>query len=247
MGRTARRHYDRSRILETAARAAAGRRRHEAIGCYRRVLVVEPQNAEIHRRIAPLLAQTRQPFDAWLSYRIAARALLRQGLEDRAIALYREATQHLPRNVETWSALARLEAKRGRRAQAFDALVQGSRRLRRRVDRPCAIHLLRQALELKPQHADAALELARLLHRARRREEARLLLESLAARCAGSERRRACAALLTLFPSLRHGWRWLRSLPGSRGPRDPRARARLTAVRGPGARPDLGRRVAPAG
>ena len=35
----ARRSYDRKRILEAAARATARRRRHEAIRCYRRVLI----------------------------------------------------------------------------------------------------------------------------------------------------------------------------------------------------------------
>ena len=215
---TARRSYDRHRILEAAARATARRQRHEAIRYYRRVLVVEPQNPDIHRRIAPLLAQTKQPFDAWLSFRAAARSLLRQGQEDRALALYREAAQRLPRNVEAWCALARLEIKRRQPTRAFDALVQGSRKLRRRADRPGAIHLLRQALELQPRHLEATLELARVLCHSRRREEARLLLESFTASAGRPDRRRACAALLIFFPSLRHVWLWLRSLPRSRRP-----------------------------
>jgi tetratricopeptide (TPR) repeat protein len=186
--------------------------------CYRRVLVVEPGNPDIHRRIAPLLARTNQPFDAWLSFRAAARALLRQGQEDRALALYREAAQCLPRNVEAWCALARLEIRRRRPTQAFDALVQGSRKLRRRAERPEAIHLLRQALELQPHHVATTLELARLLCHSRRREEARLLLESLSASTDGPDQRRACAALLTFFPSLRHAWLWLRSLRLGRQP-----------------------------
>jgi tetratricopeptide (TPR) repeat protein len=234
---TARKNYDRSRILEAAARAAAKQRRHEAIRCYRRVLVVEPGNPDIHRRIAPLLARTKQPFDAWLSFRAAARALLRQGQQDRALALYREAAQHLPRNVEAWCALARLEVKRRRPTQAFEALVQGSRKLGRRADRPRAIHLLRQALELQPRHVEATLELARLLCHSSRREEARLLLESLAASAGGTDRRRACAALLSLFPSLRHVWLWLRSLPRSRRPHAVLAERGVAAVG----------RVAPAG
>jgi tetratricopeptide (TPR) repeat protein len=222
----ARRSYDRKRILEAAARATARRRRHEAIRCYRRVLVAEPGNAEIHRRIAPLLAVTGQRFDAWLSFRMAARSLLRQGHEERALALYREAAQRLPRNVEAWSTLARLEIKRGQPSRAFDTLLQGSRKLRRAADRSRAIHLLRQALVLEPRHVQATLELARLMHRSR----------------AAADRRRACAALLALFPSLRHGWMWLRSLPGSRTLRP----ADGGVAVGGEARPALGR-VAPAG
>lgn len=247
MARNAPRHYDRSRLLETAARAAAGRRRHEAIRCYRRILVVEPQNAEIHRRIAPLLAQTRQPFDAWLSFRIAARSLLRQGHEERALALYREAARHLPRNQETWGAIARLEVKRRRTSHAFDALVEGSRKLHRRADRPRAIHLLRRALELRPQHLETTLELSRLLYRTRRRDESQLLLESLVARTGGAERRRACTLLLLLFPSFRHVWHWLRSLPGSGRPPRPRPGGERVVMGSASARPDLPGRVAPAG
>jgi tetratricopeptide (TPR) repeat protein len=238
----ARRSYDRKRILEAAARATARRRRHEAIRCYRRVLIAEPGNAEIHRRIAPLLAATGQRFDAWLSFRMAARSLLRQGHEERALALYREAAQRLPRNVEAWSTLARLETKRGQPSRAFDTLLQGSRKLRRAADRPRAIHLLRQALVLEPRHVQATLELARLMHRSRRRDEASLLLESLVARTAAADRRRACAALLALFPSLRHGWMWLRSLPGSRTGHPANGGVAVGAE----ARPALGR-VAPAG
>ncbi len=219
------RRYDRKRILETAARAATKRRHREAITCYRRVLVAEPQNPEIHRRIAPLLARTHQPFDAWLSFRSAARALLRQGHEDRARGLYQEAVRHLPRNVEACLALARLEQKRGRPRRAFETLVAGSRRLRGRRDRPRAIHLLQIAVEIEPRDTQAALELARLLHRARRPEEARILLEGLAERAEGPERRRVCGTLLRLFPSPTSAWRWLGSL-GARSASVPRLPAR---------------------
>ncbi|MEN8183912.1 MAG: tetratricopeptide repeat protein [Myxococcota bacterium] len=208
--------YDRSRMLETAARATTRRRRRKAIRCYRRVLAAEPQNAGLHLRLAPLLAQTGEHFDAWLSYRIAAKALLRQGQETRAVALHREATRQLPRNADVWCTLARLELKRGRRSEAFEALALGRSRLRRRRERPEAIHLLRQALELEPGHARTTVDLARLLHRSKRREEAWLLLENRAARASGADRRRLRGAQLGLFPSLRHLWLWLRALRGNR-------------------------------
>ena len=63
---------------------------------YRQVLAAEPNSVEIHERLAPLLAATRQDFDAWNSYRAVAHAALREGREDRAIAVFREAAHALP-------------------------------------------------------------------------------------------------------------------------------------------------------
>ena len=85
------RNYDRARILEAAMHARAHKKRDRAISLYRRVIAVERHDPDLHARIAPLLAETGQYFDAWVSYRITARACLRAGRGDRALAIYREA------------------------------------------------------------------------------------------------------------------------------------------------------------
>jgi pentatricopeptide repeat protein len=135
--------YDRSRILDAASRARARKQRRRAIELYRWVLAVEPQNVEIHARLAPLLAETRQGFDAWGSYKAVARALLRQGQPDKALAVYREATLKLPREDQAWLAVARLQHKRGNPRDALDTLVEGSRNFRSARLRSRAIQLLR--------------------------------------------------------------------------------------------------------
>src|SRR3990172_4425674 len=94
--------YDRSRLLEEAARAAAGKRTARAIALYRWVLAIEPHNADIHLKLAPLLARRSQGFDAWQSFQSAARAFLRHGQPDRAVAIYRQAAAALPREVQVW-------------------------------------------------------------------------------------------------------------------------------------------------
>ena len=48
--------YDRARILEEAARARARNKRWRAIELYRWILAVEPNNADLHAKLAPLLA-----------------------------------------------------------------------------------------------------------------------------------------------------------------------------------------------
>jgi tetratricopeptide (TPR) repeat protein len=201
--------YDRSRLLEQAARAVAGKRISRAIALYRWVLAVEPHNAEIHLKLAPLLARRRQHFDAWQSFHCAARACLRNGQPDRALSIYRQAAAALPREVQAWQAIARIQHREGRTRAALDTLLEGSRALRRGRLRPHAIHLLRLARELDPWHYESVHELARLLARSQQREEARILLRGLSRRCGGTRLRRVRAEELRLSPTPAHAWRWL--------------------------------------
>src|SRR5262245_3533129 len=213
--------YDRSRLLEEAARAASGRRIARAIALYRWVLAVEPHNSDVHLKLAPLLARRGQRFDAWQSFQAAARALLRNGQPDRALAIYRQATTALPREVQAWHNLARLQQRVGRSREAVETLLEGSGRLRRRRLRPRAIHLLRLAREIEPWQVDAVCELARLLAASQQREEARVLLRGLAVRCGATRLRRVRGAQLRVSPSLTHLWLWLsaavRPAPEPRG------------------------------
>jgi hypothetical protein len=59
--------FDREVLLEQASRARSKRNWRRAIALYRELLAVEPNSVELHERIAPLLAATRQEFDAWNS------------------------------------------------------------------------------------------------------------------------------------------------------------------------------------
>jgi thioredoxin-like negative regulator of GroEL len=216
--------YDRSRLLEEAARAASGRRIGRAIALYRWVLAVEPHNADVHLKVAPLLARTGQRFDAWQSYQNAARACLRHGQPERALAIYRQAASGLPREVQAWSAVARLQQRSGRPREAVETLLEGSGRLRSRRLRPRAIHLLRVAREIEPWHVEAVCGLARLLARSQQREEARVLLRGLSQRCGAARLRRVRAAQLRVAPSVTHLWLWLRAAFRSAAePRQPRA------------------------
>jgi len=203
-------HYDRSRILEEATRARSKKQWKKAIALYRRVLAVERHNAELHAKIAPLLAETGQRFDAWLSFRIAAQACLREGRGEQALAVYREAARCLPREIEVWQSIAQLQAKRGKKREAVEALIEGASQFGSRRQRPQAIHLLRRADEIERWDFEAVFELARLLGKSDQIEEARRLLEGLEERY--SDRlRRLYAAQFQLEGDLRYAWRWLRA------------------------------------
>jgi tetratricopeptide (TPR) repeat protein len=206
----AKRVYDRRRVLDEAARASSRNKRRRAIALYRWVLAVEPHNPELHTRLAPLLAETGQRFDAWRCYLTMARAALREGRKDKALAIYRDASNRLPRELQAWEALAHLLAKEGNSEEAIRALIEGSRRFSGRVHRPQAIHLLRRARAIDPWHLEAVFELACQLTRADQCDEARLLFDGLAQRARGERLRRVRAAQLRLDRTLGAAWRWLR-------------------------------------
>jgi tetratricopeptide (TPR) repeat protein len=206
------RKYDRSRLLGQAMRATRRRRHKRAIALYREILAVEPNDAHVHRKIAPLLARTRQLDAAWGSYRRAADQLAKQGFVEQAIGVYREACTHLPRQHQLWLALAELEVKRGRPVDAVNALVDGSRRLRSRRTQQEALALLQQARRIQPAAFEPAYELAVLLAGAGARDRAIRILRELAPRVRGRQLRRLRGRLFLLSPTPAAAWRWLVTL-----------------------------------
>ncbi len=221
--------YDRTRVLKAAARARTRRRKRKAIALYRWVLSVEPGNAEIHSKLAPLLAKTGQHFDAWVSFRRAARGLAREGLIEKALGIYREAASCLPRQLETWLAIFELERQRGRDADAKDALLEGRRRFRQRNHRPQAMYLLRRMRSIDPWEIETVLDLARLLSRTSQQREAAMLLQELAGRSRGRDLRRVRTAQWRMRPTPAHTWLWIhaallsRPSPPARAPRRTRS------------------------
>ena len=206
--------FDREVILEQASRARTRRQWRRAIALYRQVLAVEPNHVEIHERLAPLLAGTRQDFDAWNSYRVIAHAALREGREDRAIAVFREAAHALPQEIQAWQGLARLLVRQSEPDAAIEALLEGSRQFRSHWLRPQAIHLLRRARAIDPWHFETVLELALHLGRVDQSAEASMLLEGLAERCQDRQLRRVRAAALSVAPGARTLLRWFKSWRG---------------------------------
>jgi thioredoxin-like negative regulator of GroEL len=212
MGLMRKKVYDRQRIVAQAARARKRRRWGKAIALYQQVLTHEPDNPEILRKVAPLLAKTKQNDEAWKSYRKAAQRLTDRGFSEQAIGLYREACDSLPREVAVWKALAELEVARGRRADAIAVLLAGRRHFGSWRARGKAIELLHYARKIDRENFDVDFDLAVLLANSGARPRARQLLEALAARSHARELRRVRARLFVLFPSPRSAYGWVASL-----------------------------------
>lgn len=196
-------------ILERAARARVRGQGRRAVRLFRLALALDRGSLDVHEKLAPLLAAAGQDFDAWNSYRALAHAALRAGRDDRAIAVYREATHALPREIQAWQGLARLLVRQREDAAAVEALLEGSRQFRSHWNRPEAIHLLRRARTIAPWHFDAVLELAGHLARSDQKDEARMLLDALHERCEPHQQPRLRAAVLAVSPGPRALWSWL--------------------------------------
>ena len=208
--------YDRNRILRAAAQARHKRKSHKAIELYQQVLAKEPDNAELHRKIAPLLAETRQQSEAWTSYRKAADGLVKQGFIEQAIGMFREASGYLPCTVDVWNTLADLELERKRPVDAHRALIEGRSHFRARKHRAEAILLLQRARKLEPRHFETTFDLAGLLARSGARPRAHRLLEELSSWAGGRQLRRVRRRQFGISPTPASAWRWLRSLFGMR-------------------------------
>jgi tetratricopeptide (TPR) repeat protein len=203
--------YDRKTLLREAREAQKRGRHKKALRLLRRIQFVEPNNVELHALIAPTLARCGWEFCAWESYRIAALALARGGEKQAALSLYRDATKRLPRNFDAWVARAQLERSMSNPDQARLTLIEARRRFRGRRNRPQAVSLLRRILEITPGDDETTLDLAALLARMRRKDEALLLLGRLAESCDGTLLRRVRHTQWSVTPSLAHTWFWLRA------------------------------------
>ncbi len=204
-------HYDRRRLLNRAARAARGRsrrQRRKAVALYRRVLEVEPDNPDLLRKLAPLLATTDDAADACASYRRAAETFVERGFLDRAVGVYRDALRALPGEVSLWKEMAALELKRGRRADALATLLEGRRGFRGRNGREAAMTLLWLARKADPSNLDVGLDLALQLGKSGAGGRGVALLEELLPSHPGGETR-VRARQLRIAPSPGALWRYL--------------------------------------
>lgn len=206
------RSYDRRRLLRRADAARKTRRHKKAISLYRQVLAAEPEDADTHKKIAPLLARTKRRPEALASYQKAVEGLVGQGFDDQAIGLLRAAAAQLPKEVSLWRRLAQLELKRGRSPDAVNALVEGRRHQRSRKQRSTAIKLLIEARKLDAKDFRVSYDLACLLGKSGARPLALRVLDELGLGSTRRELRRVRARQLRLAPSPERIWLYLRAL-----------------------------------
>jgi tetratricopeptide (TPR) repeat protein len=208
--------YDRKILLRDAELAVENRRWRRAVRSYGLILAAEPNNAEMHFRIASALARIGHHFEAWESFQIAAQSPEIAGSSAQSIALYKTATELMPRCAEAWRELSRALLRHQEPDAALRALHQGRRHFKSRRRRAEAIAILRDAQELDPWRSDVVLDLCRLLGRRKRSAEALFLLNELERRVEGHERSRALALAWRIDPTITQAWKWMMSAKKAR-------------------------------
>jgi tetratricopeptide (TPR) repeat protein len=208
--------YDRKRFMSEAERARGRKRIRKAIDWYRRVLAVEPHDPDLNQRIAPLLAEVGETFDAWHCFQRAAQAKMAAKQNELALQIYRDAARLIPTQFEAWMRVAKLERSLGRKDKARAALIEGAGGLRSRSHRAAGIALLRAARDMDPWEPVCLFELIRQLVRHRQTAEAQWLLEQLASQSSGDLLRRTRAVQWRIDPSLGNAWRWMRAARAAR-------------------------------
>lgn len=202
--------YDRTRVLEAAEKARSRKRTGKAISEYKKILAVDPDDAHVNGRVAPLLFKQGKKDEAAQAFARAARVLDEKGFADKALAVYVQAASHFPLDEKLWSQAASMSVERGRRGDAVKYLVQGAGHLDRSRDhRQQAVVLLERALALDPYHLSATLALARVLGRTGRKKDALARLENLVSQAGGAGLKQVRAAQFRLSPTPASLWRWL--------------------------------------
>ena len=147
--------YDRSKTLAAAEKARSRGRVRKAVRCYLKVLEHAPDDHVVRSKVAPLLARAKRWDESRQNFDKAANGYLDAGFVPKAIAVWTVAAQTFPEQVDYWERIANEQVKRGKRQDAVLALLQGRSMLRRKRQRPLAVLLLRQVLELEPGHVDS--------------------------------------------------------------------------------------------
>jgi tetratricopeptide (TPR) repeat protein len=202
----------RSEIIAAADQARAKGRLKKAIAGYRKALELEPKDPVIHGKLAPLLARAKEPQAALESFQAAAQGHLDKGFADKALAVYTQAAETFPRQLELWRQLAQLERSKGHRVDALKTLLRGRLHFRRKDEARQAITLLREALDLEPTLFEVKLDLALQHAHLRQRAEAMTLLNPMLLDARDRRQlRRLRWTMLRVSPSMGAWGRWLRA------------------------------------
>lgn len=208
--------YDRRAILEAASQAQGKGKRKKAIAEYRKVLEMEPDNPTLLVKLAVLLAETKQPEEAWKTFVRSAELYRKDGMTDKWSSVWTQAVLYFPRAPEAWLALAEAKQSKSVAADATATLLGATKHFRRRKDRDGLVTLLRRAFELTPYAHDVTLAYAKALVKTGAKKDAIAMLEELARRSGGRKLRQVRGRLFRLRPTPGAAWRWLRAAFGRR-------------------------------
>lgn len=198
--------------LGAAGAARAKGSRKKAIALYIQSLQENPDDPEIQRKLAPLLADTKQYDEAWKFFDAAAKAYIDKGHLDKSASLFTQAVRQIPHKCEAWEALADIRLQKGQKKEAFQALSEGRKKFKGRKHHKEAIRLLRKSWDLDPWNYHISFDLATQLFKIKKKDVAICLLEGLADRTKGKKLSVVRGKIFRNAPTFGSLWRWIRAL-----------------------------------
>ena len=202
--------YDRAGILRRAERFRSRGRVKSAIREYERVLAVDPDDIEVHTKVAQLYIRARRKDQAKASLKRVIEWNEKEGFVDKEIAMLRVAQKLDRRDLAVYLRLAELYLGKEVTGDALRLLEGARRAFRRKRFFKEAIAVEEKILSIAPDDFQAQVSFVRLLRRAGRRYEAgeRLWqMESQWALMKNKEYWRKTRWLLCRYsPSLATGW-----------------------------------------
>lgn len=164
--------YDRSEILRKAEKFRSRGRVRQAIREYEKVLAVDPQDIEVHMKLAPLYIRAGRKAPAKASLKRVIAWYDKQGFVEKAIAMLRLALTLDRRDLAVHLRLADLYLGKTLTGDALKLLEGARRTFRRKRFLKEAIAVEEKILSFEPENFSAQVSLVRKLWKVRRRREA---------------------------------------------------------------------------
>ena len=164
--------YDRSEILRRAEKFRSRGRVRKTIREYEKVLAVDPQDIEVHTKLAPLYIRASRKDQAKASLNRVIAWYDKQGFVDKAIAMLRLALTLDRRDLPVHLRLADLYLGKTLTGDALRLLEGARRTFRRKRFLKEAIAVEEKILSFAPDNFRAQVSLVRKLWKAGRRRKA---------------------------------------------------------------------------
>ena len=208
--------YDRSEVLRRAETFRIRGRVRRAIREYERVLEVDPQDLDVHTKIAPLYIRARRKDEAKSSLSRVIASYEKQGFVDKTIAMLRLALTLDRLNLGVHLRLSELYLGKGLKGDALRLLEGARKTFRRKRFLREAIIVEEKILVFAPDNFRAQVSLVRHLWRGGRKRDARERLWQMelqwALRRNQKNWRKTRWLLCRRVPSLPTFWGFLKSL-----------------------------------
>jgi pilus assembly protein FimV len=164
--------YDRGEILRKAEKYRSQRRIRKALREYEKILSADPQDIDVHIRIAPVYIRARRKDQAKASLRQVTAWYEKMGFTDKAIATLRLALKVDRRDLATNLYLADLYLGKNHAVEARNVLDRARKAFRGNRFLKEALAVEEKILALAPDDFRAQDSLVRLLWRTGKRREA---------------------------------------------------------------------------